>query len=92
MKSIYKNIKDYAFTEHIDAFKILIEVFNSFSIQHFLIGAQARDVHFLQRGIKPIRGTRDIDFAVMVEDGKQYMKLIDALKILDLKKQKILTG
>ena len=79
MSNTYKNLKHYAFTEHETAFKVLTEVFGTFSIQYFLIGAQARDVHFYQQGIKPSRGTRDIDFAVMMQDMTGYNELKDAL-------------
>lgn len=74
------NPKDYAFAAHAEAFQVLIDVFNSFSIRYFLIGAQARDLHFYQKGIKPARGTRDIDFAVMVEDMPHYLELLNTLK------------
>lgn len=79
MSNTYKNLKHYAFTEHEAAFKALTEVFHTFSIQYFLIGAQARDVHFYQQGIKPSRGTRDIDFAVMMQDMTGYNELKEAL-------------
>lgn len=79
MSDTYKNLKNYAFTEHVEAFKALTEVFKSFSVQYYLIGAQARDVHFYQQGIKPNRGTRDIDFAVMMQNMTQYNELKEAL-------------
>jgi len=79
MSNTYKNLKHYAFAEHEAAFKALTEVFHTFSIQYFLIGAQARDVHFYQQGIKPNRGTRDIDFAVMMQDMTGYNELKQAL-------------
>ena len=79
MSDTYKNLKNYAFTEHVEAFKVLTEVFKSFSVQYYLIGAQARDVYFYQQGIKPNRGTRDIDFAVMMQNMTQYNELKEAL-------------
>ncbi|MBQ21689.1 MAG: hypothetical protein CMD31_13120 [Flavobacteriales bacterium] len=79
MSNSYKNLKHYAFSEHTTAFKVLTEVFREFSIHYFLIGAQARDVHFFQKGIKPNRGTRDIDFAVMMQDMTGYNELKEAL-------------
>ena len=38
------------------------------NIHHFLIGAQARDIHILETGNRPMRQTLDIDFAVMVPE------------------------
>ena len=80
MSDSYNRIKGYAFEEHIEAFQILMEVFESFGIRYYLIGAQARDVRLLQKGIKPGRGTADIDFAVMIEDMDQYKDLRETLK------------
>ena len=79
MSNTYRNIHNYAFTAHQEAFTSLLQVFNEFPIRYFLIGAQARDVHFYQKGIKPTRSTRDIDFAVMVESMKEYQDLFEKL-------------
>lgn len=81
MTGTYGNIRYYAFGEHKEAFNVLLTVFNAFHLRYFLIGAQARDIHFFQKGIKPARGTRDIDFAVMVESMDQYNELINVLKV-----------
>ncbi len=79
MSNTYGNIHDYAFGEHFEAFSILLNTFRSYNLHHFLIGAQARDVHFFQQGIKPLRGTRDIDFAVMVSSLAEYNELLNTL-------------
>lgn len=79
MSATYNSFKQYAFGEHQAAFQTLITVFEAFSIRYFLIGAQARDVHFYRQGIKPMRGTRDIDFAVMVETIEDYNHLKNEL-------------
>lgn len=75
MSASYNPLKQYAFGEHQAAFQTLIKVFEAFSIRYFLIGAQARDVHFYRLGVKPMRGTRDIDFAVMVDTMEDYNHL-----------------
>ncbi len=80
MSNFYKTYKGYAFGEHKDAFRVLNQVFQTFSLRFFLIGAQARDIHFYQKGIKPSRGTRDIDFAVMVESMDAFNELMEALE------------
>lgn len=79
MSDTFKNINDYALQEHAEAFKALLNVFAEFGLRFFLIGAQARDVHFMQKEFKPNRGTRDIDFAVMVESIDQYNDLCKGL-------------
>ncbi|MCR9098923.1 MAG: nucleotidyl transferase AbiEii/AbiGii toxin family protein [bacterium] len=75
MSNIYQNISSYAFEEHREALLSLLKVFGSHSIRFFLIGAQAKDVHFLRQGIKPSRSTQDIDFAVMVDSMQKYDEL-----------------
>ncbi|MEZ4685766.1 MAG: nucleotidyl transferase AbiEii/AbiGii toxin family protein [Bacteroidia bacterium] len=80
MSSNYGYISGFAIEAHKEAFRILLNIMESYSIRFFLIGAQARDVHFMRKGIKPARGTRDIDFAVMVDSMDQYNQLMDTLK------------
>ncbi len=80
MSNTCGNINHYLFEKHKEAFTLLLDVFNAFQLNYFLIGAQARDIHFLSKGIEPSRGTRDIDFAVMVDSIDQYNALINALK------------
>lgn len=38
----------------------------------YLIGAQARHFHLVEKGIRPGRGTMDIDFAIMLPDIATY--------------------
>jgi predicted nucleotidyltransferase len=79
MSATYNSFKQYIFGEHQEAFQVLIKVFEAVPIHYFLIGAQARDVHFYRQGIKPSRGTRDIDFAVMVDTMEDYNHLKNEL-------------
>lgn len=78
--------KDYSFADHGDVYNILEKVFSRFGINYYLIGANARDVHLYKKGIKPNRGTADVDFAVMVPDFKIYNALFDALCELGFRK------
>lgn len=45
----------------------------------YLIGAQARHFHLAEQGIKPGRGTGDIDFAIMLPDMDIYEELLQSL-------------
>jgi predicted nucleotidyltransferase len=71
--------KDYSFSHHGEVYIILEKVFEQFGIVYYLIGANARDVQLYKAGIKPARGTADIDFAVMVPDFQVYDSLFEAL-------------
>ena len=63
---------DYPFRHHKKAFQTLIEIFEKHSVVYFLIGGQARDLLLSQRDIHSPALTRDIDFAVMVQDFGQF--------------------
>ena len=71
--------KDYSFANHGEVYQILEEVFTTYNITYYLIGANARDVQLYKAGIKPTRSTADIDFAIMVPDLEIYDNLIEEL-------------
>ena len=71
--------KDYSFANHGDVYQILEEVFTEQGITYYLIGANARDVQLYKAGIKPTRGTADVDFAVMVPNFQVYDSIFDVL-------------
>ncbi|MCL8008642.1 nucleotidyl transferase AbiEii/AbiGii toxin family protein [Gelidibacter japonicus] len=71
--------KDYSFQNHSEVYKLLEQIFSNYGITYYLIGANARDVHLYKSGIKPIRATADIDFAIMVPDFVSYSALITEL-------------
>jgi predicted nucleotidyltransferase len=64
--------RELSFPYFREVFLILDKVCRDLGIGYYLIGAQARDFHLLESGIAPIRGTMDIDFAVMLPEMKQY--------------------
>jgi len=80
------NYKNYSFAHHGEVYKILEDVFSKNNIQYYLIGANARDVQLYKAGIKPTRGTADIDFAIMVPDFDIYTYLFDELHNLGFRK------
>lgn len=80
--------KDYSFADHREVYTILENVFSKFGIQYYLIGANARDVHLYKEGIKPNRGTADIDFAIMVPDFKVYDAIFNKLCEVGFRKVK----
>lgn len=55
----------------------------------YLIGAQARDINLLESGIRPTRGTMDIDFAIMLPDMATYDKIVDDLLVEGFRKTKM---
>jgi len=82
------SFKEYSFAHHGAVYAILEKVFATYGIPYYLIGANARDVHLYQQGIRPNRGTADIDFAVMVPDFDTYKAIFEALSNLGFKPTK----
>ena len=68
--------KEYSFQEHKDVYLIIDAIMKSFEYEYYLIWANARDIQLYKAGIKPSRGTADIDFAVMVPTLKDYEEFI----------------
>ncbi|NLT52687.1 MAG: hypothetical protein GXX85_17425 [Ignavibacteria bacterium] len=60
-----------------EVFRIIDTVCGEMGIGYYLIGAQAKDFHFLEKGFKPRRDTKDIDFAVMMPEMKVYDNMIN---------------
>jgi len=79
MSTLNPTYKDYSFAYHGEVYKILEKAFSENNIKYYLVGANARDVQLFKAGIKPTRGTADIDFAVMIPDFVVYDKLFDEL-------------
>lgn len=73
--------KDYSFQDHKDVYLIIDSIMKSFGYEYYLIGANARDIQLYKAGIKPARGTADIDFAVMIPTMKDYDEFIS--RVLD---------
>ncbi|CAN5421463.1 hypothetical protein BH09BAC5_BH09BAC5_05230 [soil metagenome] len=59
-----------------EVYRIIAEVCKANSVSCYLIGAQARDINLLESGIRPSRGTKDIDFAIMLPDMVTYEKIV----------------
>ena len=62
-----------------EVFDIIDEVMQRHHIPCYLIGASAFALELLNNDIKPGRGTRDIDFAIMTDSHDTYQKVCVAL-------------
>lgn len=79
MNTSNQTFKQYSFAHHAKVYAILETVFAEYGITYYLIGANARDVQLYKQGIKPTRGTADIDFAVMIPDFEIYNSIFETL-------------
>lgn len=61
-------------------FDLLDETFKTREIPYYLLGATAISLELLKDGIKPSRGTKDIDFAVMISSVSEYDAFAEELQ------------
>lgn len=73
---IYKELAIPYFKESFDC---IDEVMRELQVPYYLIGVSAIALELLKEGIKPRRGTKDIDFAVMISSIKAYENISAAL-------------
>ena len=63
-----------------EVFDLIDEAFRKFGIKYYLVGANAISIQILkERGIQPPRGTKDIDFAIMVPTIASFDEIMDYL-------------
>lgn len=72
-----------------DVYCIIDSICNANGVSCYLIGAQARDINLLESGIRPSRGTMDIDFAIMLPDMMTYEKIVEDLLSAGFRKTKM---
>lgn len=75
-KELYKELAIPYFKE---VFQIIDEVLRNHNVPYYLIGASAIALEMLKLKAKPSRGTRDIDFAIMVSSNEEYDRIVDSL-------------
>lgn len=75
-----QSYKELAIPYFKEVFYIIDEVMLSHQIPYYLIGASAIALELLKNGIKPSRGTKDIDFAIMISSLDEYDKLSKSLQ------------
>lgn len=63
-----------------ETFDCIDGVMKALQIPYYLIGVSAIALEMLKEGIKPCRGTKDIDFAVMLSTMDQYEQISSALQ------------
>jgi len=69
-----------------ESFDCIDEVMQALQIPYYLIGVSAIALGLLKKGIKSSRGTKDIDFAVMISSIAVYEKISAALEVKGFKK------
>lgn len=62
-----------------EVFDIIDEVMLRLDVPYYLIGASAIALELLKDGIKPSRGTKDIDFAIMISSIQEFETIVEEL-------------
>lgn len=71
--------RDLAIDYFKEVFELVDEVMKDCNAPFYLIGVNATDIQLLKEKIKPSRGTKDIDFAVMVPSFSAYDSIKEKL-------------
>lgn len=74
-----RSYKELAIPYFKEVFVLIDQAMNENEIPYYLIGVNAISLELLKSGVKPSRGTKDIDFAVMLATIDLYDKLSDSL-------------
>lgn len=74
-----QNYKDLATPFFREVFELIDDVLKNREIPYYLIGVSAIALEMLKKGIKPARGTKDIDFAIMISTLQQFEEVVNDL-------------
>ncbi|MEZ4802283.1 MAG: nucleotidyl transferase AbiEii/AbiGii toxin family protein [Gelidibacter sp.] len=79
MNTSNQTYKQLAIPYFREVFECIDEVMIKLNVPYYLIGASAIALELLKKGIKPSRGTKDIDFAIMISSIQEFETIVDEL-------------
>lgn len=71
--------KELAIPYFKEVFQIIDEVLSERGIPYYLVGVNAIALELLEKGHKPSRGTKDIDFAIMISSMTEFDQVAEQL-------------
>lgn len=80
MNTSNQSYKELAIPYFEEVFEIIDDIMHKHQIPYYLIGVSAIALELLKENIKPKRGTKDIDFTVMISSTEEYKKIINELQ------------
>jgi len=80
MSESNQNYKELATPFFREVFELVDDVLRNRGIPYYLIGVSAIALEMLKKGIKPARGTKDIDFAIMISSIDQFEEVVNDLE------------
>lgn len=88
MSTLNQSYKELAIPYFKEVFDIIDEIMIKHAVPYYLIGVSAIALELLKYGIKPGRGTKDIDFAIMISSFDEYEDITTSLRKKDFNKVK----
>lgn len=79
MSTSGQTYKDLAIPYFKEVFDCIDKVMVKLRVPYYLIGASAIALELLKKGIKPSRGTKDIDFAIMISSLQEFETIVHEL-------------
>ncbi len=79
MNTLNQCYKELAIPYFKETFDCIDQIMNAHQIPYYLIGVNAMALELLKNGVKPGRGTKDIDFAIMISSMTEYNNISKAL-------------
>ncbi|WP_461533699.1 hypothetical protein [Sinomicrobium sp.] len=79
MSTSNQTYKELAIPHFKEVFELIDHVMVKHNIPYYLIGVSAIALELLKNGVKPSRGTKDIDFAIMISSIQEYDELSTSL-------------
>ena len=79
MNTSNQTYKELAIPYFKEVFDCIDEVMIKLNVPYYLIGASAVALNLLRDGIKPSRGTKDIDFAIMISSIQEFESIVEDL-------------
>jgi predicted nucleotidyltransferase len=79
MNTSNQTYKELAIPYFKEVFDCIDEVMIKLNVPYYLIGASAVALNLLRDGIKPSRGTKDIDFAIMISSIQEFELIVEEL-------------
>ncbi|MEC3905981.1 nucleotidyl transferase AbiEii/AbiGii toxin family protein [Tamlana sp. 2201CG12-4] len=79
MSASNQTYKELAIPYFKEVFDCIDDVLVKLNVPYYLIGASAVALELLKAGIKPSRGTKDIDFAIMISSIQEFDAVVEAL-------------
>ncbi len=80
MSTLNQSYKELAIPFFKEVFDIIDEIMFKHCVPYYLIGVSAIALELLKEGIKPSRGTKDIDFAIMISSLDEYENISASLQ------------